>query len=89
MQLQLTSVTGAAHSRLNYLIGLLSHRRSSMSNYNIAHCHAFIVQHSTVAGSSSDALLFYSLAKPDSQTKNMGLASQTIVIVFIDKLECA
>ena len=32
---------------------------------------------------------YCSLAKPDSQTKNKGLASQNYSIVFVDKLECA
>ena len=43
-QLQLTCVTGAAWSRLNYLVylGLLPYRRSFMSNYSIAHHHASI-----------------------------------------------
>ena len=59
-QLQLTCVTGAAQSRLNYVVyflGLLSHHRSFISNYNTAHRHASISYHGSVAGSSSDALL--------------------------------
>ena len=58
-QLQFTGVTGTAQSRLNYLLGLLCHCRSFMSNYGIAHHahHASISQHGAVAGSSSDALL--------------------------------
>ena len=42
-----------------------------MSKYSIARCHDSIVQSGTVAGSSSDTLLLYSLAKPDSRTKNI------------------
>ena len=43
-QLQVTPVTGPAQSRLNYSVspGLLSHRRSFMSKYGIAHRHASI-----------------------------------------------
>ena len=46
-QLQLTRVTGASQLRLNYNVpsvspGLLSHRRSFMSKYGIAHHHASI-----------------------------------------------
>ena len=50
-----------------------------MSKYGIAHCHASIVQHGTVAGSSSDAL----------QTLKQKTRGKTIVTVFVDKLESA
>ena len=57
-QLQLTRVSGmsgATQSRLNYLysvsLGLLSHRRSFMSNYGIAYHYASLSGHGTVAGS--------------------------------------
>ena len=48
-----------------------------MSKYGIARCHASIVQHGTVAGSSSDAL----------QTLKRKTRGKTIVTVFVDKLE--
>ena len=44
-QLQLTRVTGAAQSRLNYLVYLQDcylTAEALMSNYGIVHCHASI-----------------------------------------------
>ena len=52
---RLDHVTGAAQSRLSTL-ELLSHHRSFMSKYSIAN-HASMSKHSTVASSSSGALL--------------------------------
>ena len=75
-QLQLTRITDAAPPRLNGIsLGLLSHLRSFMSNFGIAHRHAFISKHgtSTVASSSSGAS-YHTLAKPDSHTKSKSLA---------------
>ena len=55
-QLQLTSVTGAAQSRLNYLVAFIS-LKQLYEKFGVAHRHASISRHGTIAGSSSDALL--------------------------------
>ena len=54
-ELQLTRVTGTAQSRLNYLQGLLA--ISPQEVYEIAHHHASISKHGTVASSSSGGFL--------------------------------
>ena len=63
-----------------------------MSKYGIAHSHASIFKRIMVLLLAHHQMLCYcSLANHDSRTKNKGLASQdysSIVIVFVDKLEC-
>ena len=63
-----------------------------MSKYGIAHRHASISYPSMVPLLAHHQMLCYcSLAQPDSRTKDKGLALQdysSIVIVFVDKLEC-
>ena len=62
-----------------------------MSKYGIAHSHASISKHMVPLLAHHQMLCYCSLANPDSRTKNKGLASQdysSIVIVFVDKLEC-
>ena len=62
-----------------------------MSKYGIAHSYASISKRMVPLLAHHQMLCYCSLANPDSRTKNKGLASQdysSIVIVFMDKLEC-
>ena len=62
-----------------------------MSKYGIAHSHASISKRMVPLLAHHQMLCYCSLANPDSRTKNKGLATQdygSIVIVFVDKLEC-
>ena len=61
-----------------------------MSNYGIAYTIMLHYPSTIPLLAHHQVLCYCSLAKPDSQMKNKGLASQDCRIVFsVDKLECA
>ena len=69
-QLQLTHVTGAAKSRLNYLVYLTAEAITALPTIMPVYPSMVLLL------ANHQMLCYCSLAKSDSQTKNKGLALQ-------------
>ena len=90
-QLQLTCVTGAAQSRLNYLVYLSGCYLTVEGLWATTALPTVMLLYPSIVPllAHYQMLCYCSLAKPDSRMKNKGSASQDYSIVFVDKLECA
>ena len=84
-QLHLTHVTGAAQSRSNYLVYLLSHSRSFMSKFGVAHRHASVSKQHT----HSDDVAMYSVVEdPEKPAPYKGYVDQVCNHVHVSIVSC-